>query len=177
MEFFDKLKTFYRAHELISIYADDSDPSYAYYGYIQGMDETHLLLSAIHPEGRNFGLVLFKTDDILNFETDNREIQRIRKLTELYHITPTEITLPKGKNVLLSTLQYVAEKNMVCALESIPDQLVTGFIKLEGNLVEMTELDRFGNVYGKCYYDIDNIWRIWIESPEELARKLLYENQ
>lgn len=178
MKMQDELKRIMEHKEMVTIYGDSADYDYHFVGYIQAIDESGLLLSKQNYSGYPSGFVFFT--DVIYFETDTKDTRRHEKLYQLRGLQPAVFPVNAGQNLLEEVLRICCEKRLFCNIfkkeDDEGDEL--GFIsELHEDHLIFTNIDKYGDYFGKSYFAKSDIFRIFIEGEVEQTTRLLYDAQ
>lgn len=176
MKMQDELKRIMKCKEMVTIYGDIADYDYHFVGYIQAVDESGLLLSKQNYGGYPSGFVFFT--NVIYFETDTKDTKRHEMLYQLRNLQPAAFPLDAGQDLLEEILCICYEKRLFCNIfkkeDDEGDEL--GFIsELHKNHLVFTNIDKYGDYFGKSYFAKSDIFRIFIEGEVEQATRLLYD--
>lgn len=175
MKMLDALTRIMEDHQMVSIYGNESCYDYFFTGYIQGVNESGLLLSKQNEAGYNNGFVLFT--DIVYFETNTPDTVRHEQLFQLRGITPRSLTVNSGEDLLEQVLEICHTEKLCCNVFKKEDDEgdEVGFIsEIHNTYIVVDCISRYGEYYGKSYVDKSDIYRLFIDGEYEQTFQLLY---
>ncbi len=114
------------------------------------------------------------------FETDTKDIRRHEMLYRLRNLQPATFPVDSRQDLLDQVLRICLEKRLFCNLfkkeEDEGDNL--GFLlELHEDYLVFSNIDQYGDYFGKSYIATSDIYRIFIEGEYEQAARLLYDTK
>lgn len=117
---------------------------------------------------------------MIYFETDTKDIRRHEMLYRLRNLQPATFPVDSRQDLLDQVLRICLEKRLFCNLfkkeEDEGDNL--GFLsELHEDYLVFSNIDQYGDYFGKSYIATSDIYRIFIEGEYEQAARLLYDTK
>lgn len=145
-----------KSKELVSIYTNENSESFEV-GVCLACDEEYLIYNSINKFGEDDGLVCVRIDDIFKISYNGKYEKMIKKLWS--PLSYEDFTID-SKNVLLSFLKNVQERNKIVYVECFEDEeeAIIGYIEdADENTITIKYYDCYGEYDGTSLFSLDSV--------------------
>ncbi len=173
----DMLK-FKEAKKLVSVYSDTYDTERFSVGYIMAMDDSHIIIKHISPQGLYDGYILKRTEDIYQINYSGKYEAKILNLYNTQTMKHTDTNF-SDENLVIALLKLANQDNLIVSLELHSSGIYDNQgIVLEANAenVLMEKITDFAESDGYVSFDIGCITKIACDCDNEQALKKLLNN-
>ena len=167
-----------KEHKLVCLYASTTEEN-EYTGYLTDIRDDYFLFERIDEDGYADGYILGNVSAIYSIEIEHKYHRRIELLHQLKGQTCLHLEVIQQHTLLKDVIAYCEKHHLVATFypEGKEDDYIVGFVKRVGELVEIRQLDQYGDFLGISYRNIDQIAYMTIEGRYEQSRRILYEYQ
>lgn len=166
-------------HEIVSVYGDDDETDRFSLGFVEDVTDTHVLLAQIGTDGEYDGFFAIGTEEIFRLDIGGQYEKRIQKLYKIKKQNHPVLTA-ETDSIIINVLRHAKRNRLVIAAQlygSGYDDAKGMVSDIGSDVVTIQLLDKYGRSNGTCILDIDTITRLVCDSEQEIAIRLLYENQ
>jgi len=153
-----------------ALYSNFSDTTSFIYGKIIAVNEQHLLIYMISPDGNFDGFLMKKVDDIFRIETGGQYSRKMSRLISEDATTHSSDIILSTDDIPSSLLTASKTMQQVVAIEQMNSGInnVIGIVKnISGSCVAVSQIDEYGNADGVSYIQISDISQISYMSQDE----------
>lgn len=184
MIFYDVLTDAFRNHWMVSLHFDPSKQASCSLGYIQYFDNEWVLLESIGIDGANEGYELRKTEELYRVSLSGKYIDKISILHSNYSKVKNNVQLAVRKcvtarSILCDIISQIAGTNAIVTIwtEDSDDSIIGQIVKFTNNMVQIQEVDDFGEYNEIIYLKVDCIKAIDISSRKCQVLEFLCSQQ
>jgi len=173
------LEKFKQEKKVVSIYNDSADTGNCWTGFVQEVDDDHVLLAHITANGFYDGFGLFAIDGIFNIEQGTYYEKKVQRLYELRKQSHPSFDLDMERDLLEAFLCYAKSKDLVVsiALTESDDYPSEGLIEeITEEFISLKLIKSNGFEDGFAYVKMEDICFMFVDSLEEQSLKLLYND-
>jgi len=142
--------------KLCAIYSNKNEEDSFEVGYIEKIDKTHIIISAISPDGQYDGVVVIRIDDIFQIDYDNIYLKNLEKLSLSTEVEKISVNFEKDA-LLYGAMEY-ARNYKVCCTINFENYSISGYLTdFIDDCVIMNIVDEVGRRDGYTAIIIDDV--------------------
>lgn len=173
------LKELKKQKKVVCLYYDECKLERECTGYIKKVRGEQVLLARITDDGEADGYLLKSWKEICHVEVEHKFHKRIETLYQRKKESHIPLLLKKEEDLMTDVIRACEEMKLMVSvyIDSDDDEWpLTGFVSQKENMVEVKEIDQYGEPICVSYVHADRITTMMIEGIFEQSRHILYDN-
>ena len=163
---------------LIGIRMNSQDWGESIIGFIVDLEDSFFTINEIDEYGFHIGNTTVEIENIIDINTDDRYIRRLKFIHEHVLDPNNRTTIWKENTAIIPHFKKLFENNLITTFWFNEDDYVTGILlKFDEDDILIKNIGREGDIDGTSCHYINKLIGIQYNGLEEQKIKLLYENR